>query len=58
MKDFSLNEDLLPPFLPIGSFMSQVRVTRIVDDDEVPVSKMTLNIDIEYAKERKSFKLF
>lgn len=60
MKDFTLNDELLPPFLPIGNFMSQVRVERLVDGDEASNSliKFTLNIDIDYAKERKSYKLF
>lgn len=58
MKDFSLNDDLLPPFLPIGTFMSKVRITRLVDEEEIPITKITIYVDIDYAKERKSFKLF
>ena len=59
MKDFSLNDDLLPPFLPIGSFMSMVEITRMTKDEEkVPMMKMTIFMDIDDAKERKSFKMF
>lgn len=58
MKDFSLNEELLPPFLPIGEFMSHIRFARVVNDVEVLIMKLTVNVDIDYAKERKSFKLF
>lgn len=58
MKDFTLNDELLPPFLPIGSFMAKVRIARLVDNDEIPILKTTIFIDIDNAKERKSFKLF
>lgn len=58
MKDFSLNEDLLPPFLPIGSFMSKIRVARSVEGEELPIVRVTLYADIDYAKDRKSLKLF
>ncbi|KAG5667287.1 hypothetical protein PVAND_015273 [Polypedilum vanderplanki] len=59
MKDFTINEDILPPFLPIGNFMSVVRVTRLIDDDEeMNLYQMKLFIDIDYAKERKATKFF
>lgn len=58
MKDFILNEDLLPPFLPLGKFMGRIRVVRMVNEDEVPLVKMNVVIEIDNAKERKSFKLF
>lgn len=58
MKDFSLNEDLLPPFLPTGHFMCRARLARLIDSDEVTLLKVTVNTDIDYEKERKSFKMF
>jgi hypothetical protein len=58
MKDFSVNDDLLPPFLPIGSFMCKVRLARSVDGDETDMIGMTIYMDIDNVKERKSFKLF
>jgi hypothetical protein len=58
MKDFSVNDDLLPPFIPTGSFMSKVQVNRLVNGEELLVVKMTVLIDIDFAKERKGFKLF
>ena len=58
MKDFSLNEDLLPPFLPMGHFMCRARMTRLVDGNEITMLKVTVNTDIEYEKDRKSFKMF
>lgn len=58
MKDFSVNDDLLPPFLPLGKFMSRVRVVRIVDEAEVPLLKINILVDIDNARDRKTFKLF
>jgi hypothetical protein len=58
MKDFSVNDDLLPPFLPIGNFMCKMRIARSIDGEESPMVGMTVYMDIDNAKERKSFKLF
>lgn len=58
MKDFSLNEDLLPPFLPLGHFKSYGRVSRLIDGDEVTLMKITINTDIDFDKDRKTSKLF
>lgn len=58
MKDFSVNEDLLPPFIPTGSFMAKVRIARVVDGEEMVLLKVNVFIDIDMAKERKGFKLF
>lgn len=58
MKDFSINEDLLPPFLPIGNFMSKLLIARSVDGDEDTIVGMTIYMNIDSAKERKNFKFF
>jgi len=55
MKDFALNEELLPPFLPEGSFMSKSRITRVINGEEVPLLKITVYVDIAYGKDRQKF---
>lgn len=58
MKDFSINDDLLPPFLPTGNFMCKIRVTRLADGEETTMVGMTMYTNIEIGKERKNLKLF
>jgi hypothetical protein len=58
MKDFMLNDELLPPFLPEGKFMSNARLTRIVDGEEISVLRLTIFLEIEYQKDRKMMKFF
>lgn len=59
MKDFSVNDDMLPPFIPTGSFMSKVAISRLVNEEQVPALSFTLLIDIDYAKDKKGgIKLF
>lgn len=53
IKDFMLNDDLLPPFIPTGSFMSLARITRVVDGEEVPALKITVYVDIENTNEAR-----
>lgn len=47
VKDFTVSDELLPPFIPTGSFMSTARLVRIVDDEEVPGIKIRVYLDIE-----------
>lgn len=54
MKDFVLNEDILPPFIPLGSFMSIIRVMRMVDDEPQSLVSVRVMTEIDYPKERKS----
>jgi hypothetical protein len=58
MKDFILNEDILPPFLPIGNFMTLARISRIVDGEDQTLMKVRMITDIDYAKERRAMKFF
>lgn len=58
MKDFVLNEDLLPPFIPMGNFMSIIGVSRLVNGEEMMIMKVRLVVDIDYAKDRRAVKLF
>lgn len=58
MKDFILNEDILPPFLPLGSFMTQMRVIRMVDDEAQMIVGLRVMTEIDYAKERRAMKFF
>lgn len=53
MKDFTLNDEFLPPFLPEGKFMSNVQLNRLDDGEEISVLRMTIFIEIEYQKDRK-----
>ncbi|KAL7015982.1 hypothetical protein ACKWTF_016755 [Chironomus riparius] len=54
MKDFVLNEDMLPPFIPLGSFMSIIRIIRMVDDEPQAIVSVRIMTEIDYPKERKS----
>ncbi|XP_070509013.1 uncharacterized protein [Chironomus tepperi] len=54
MKDFILNEDILPPFIPLGSFMSIVRIIRMVDNVPNTIVSVRIMTEIDYPKERKS----
>ncbi|CRL08229.1 CLUMA_CG021127, isoform A [Clunio marinus] len=58
MKDFILNDDLLPPFLPLGNFMSIIRATRSIDDNEMALVRMIMYVNIDYPKEKKGLKFF
>lgn len=47
VKDFMINDDLMPPFIPTGSFMSMSKIVRMVKDQEVPAMRITVFLDIE-----------
>lgn len=48
LKDFMINDDLLPPFLPTGKFMSLVKINRLTAEGiEVPAVKMTSYADMK-----------
>jgi hypothetical protein len=51
LKDFMLNDDLLPPFLPTGRFMSLVKVSRLTEEGEVPAMKITVYADMKNTNE-------
>jgi hypothetical protein len=58
LKDFSVNEDLMPPFIPVGNFMSKIRIGRVMDGAEKTVASFTLFLDISGSKDRRNVKLF
>ncbi|CAO1424382.1 unnamed protein product [Diamesa serratosioi] len=50
MKDFILNESLMPPFLPEGIFKCYIQLNRVVDGEELMLAKTTIYTHIEYMK--------
>lgn len=61
MKDFTLDDGLIPPFvqpfMPPGNFMSIMRISRIVDDMDVTLMRIRVVVDIDPSK-GKSAKFF
>jgi len=58
MKDFVLNDDLLPPFLPTGNFKSNVQVSRFINGEIIPAVTLTVDVEIEMSNDKKGFKIF
>lgn len=52
MKDFVLNESLLPPILPEGSFKCHIQFNRIVDGEEIMIAKTIIYTHIEYMRSK------
>lgn len=52
MKDFILNESLLPPIVPEGSFKCHIQFNRVVDGEEIMLAKTVIYTHIEYMRSR------